>query len=137
MGYKQFWAELRQRFLTDNSESLHGEVDIFIPDLKHREAEKELAVLEAYKMLSDASLSARGINQIIIYTRKGGRFVVRVEANQFHDEKCDRVEVTPTMLKVAEFVKEKSVKVNSKGFCRKPKDIPPNQIKLRDFAIPA
>jgi hypothetical protein len=129
--YRQFWAELKQRSLSDNSELLHGEADIFVPNLKHRYAEKELAIIETYKILTLPDINQRGINQIILFTRKGGWFVERIESNQFSDETCHQTELKQELLSAPESFKSPK----SKGFGQR-NSLPPTKIRLLERAIP-
>ncbi|MFB2970359.1 hypothetical protein ACE1CD_15405 [Aerosakkonema sp. BLCC-F183] len=131
LSYKQFWAELKQRFLSDNSELLYGEAEIFVSNLKHREAEKELAIIECYKLLMLPEIKNTQINQVMLFTKKGGWFIERIELNEFSDAECEKIELVPELLKLPELV----LPQETKGFERKTQ-IPPTKIKLLDRAIP-
>ncbi|MFB2891944.1 hypothetical protein ACE1CI_03255 [Aerosakkonemataceae cyanobacterium BLCC-F50] len=128
---RQFWAELKQRLLSDNSELLHGEADIFVTNLKHRDAEKELAIIEAYKILLLPEICQLGINQIILFTKKGGWFVERIESNQFSDETCHKTELSRELLSASESFKSPKFK----GFGQE-NSLPPTKIRLLERAIP-
>lgn len=133
---RKFRVELKQRFLTDNSELLHGEAEICVPDRKNRDAEKLIAMLETYKILLRQEIIARNINQAFIFTQNGD-FVERVETNPFEDEECDRVELTPELVALPDIFRKAPKIKKAKGFQRESEEIAPVKIMLRDRAIPA
>jgi len=94
--YQPYTAELKRRYLTDNSELLCGTAEILIPKRLYdpigkcskREVWDCFATAIAYHLLHCSESQKHGVNQVFIFDNRI-RLIERVEANSWTEENSE------------------------------------------------
>lgn len=90
--YQRYTAELKRRYITDNSELLHGTAEVLIPKrlydpiafTQKRKVWDCFAIAAAYHLLFLEESQERGINQVFVFDNQF-RLIERVETNPWKE----------------------------------------------------
>lgn len=90
--YQRYTAELKRRYLTDNSELLFGTAEILIPKRLHdpiaftrkRQVWDSFAIAAAYHLLFLQESQVKGVNQVFVFDNRF-RLIERVETNPWQE----------------------------------------------------
>lgn len=94
--FQRYIAELKRRYITDNSELLFGTTEILVPKRLHdplslnrkRSVWDCFATAAAYRLLFLEEAQARGVNQVFVFDNQF-RLIERVETNPWQESQSE------------------------------------------------